>query len=698
LTQLTDSTGDTLQREDLIRQYFDREMKLLELGPSHRPIIAKADGWQTTIVDHADQAELIEKYSGLQVETVNAIEPVDHVWQGGTLVDLLPKGTHGTFDGIVASHVGEHIPDLIGFFRDAAALCKPSGMLALALPDKRSCFDFFQPMTLTGDVVDAHVQGRTRHARSRIFNHAAYFAMRGGESGWPHSDTSAAFALNNSIGAAQLAYDQSSEDPDKPYSDCHAWIFTPKSFELLMLELNLLGYVEWAVHTIEERDGVEFLVWLERKRIELSDPAANQARLSLLTAMTRESAQMLHQVGIVTGDTASSPQTGTEDPSDPRTVRQQPAAKIAVIIPLYNGAPFIEEALRSVFAQTLKPNEIVVVDDGSTDDGVAIVERLSREHPVTLYRKENGGQSSARNFGVRNTTSDFIAFLDQDDAWRADHLQVLAEPFKTWSARPIGWTYSNLDEVDESGMLVCRNFLDTMPAVHPKKDIYDCIRHDMFVLPSAALVSRAAFNDVGGFDERLCGYEDDDLFLRIFVAGYQNVYLNVPLSKWRIYSGSTSYSPRMAQSRAVYVRKLLQMFPDDLKRARYYRRDIIAPRFLANANDQFIMALQQGDLDAVTTARGEVAFLGGESGPASSQFIPHLLTFYKRALERDDPAMISEAWQDLHEASRYLPQDQWRLRRVIDVLRFTPLARAAFAARRIARPAMLWAFSGRQAA
>jgi glycosyltransferase involved in cell wall biosynthesis len=365
---------------------------------------------------------------------------------------------------------------------------------------------------------------------------------------------------------------------------------------------------------------------------------------------------------------------------------------------LYNGAPFIEEALRSVFAQTLKPNEVVVVDDGSTDDGVAIVERLSREYPVTLYRKENGGQSSARNFGVRNTTSDFIAFLDQDDAWRADHLQMLAEPFKTWSARPIGWTYSNLDEVDESGMLVCRNFLDTMPAVHPKKDIYDCIRHDMFVLPSAALVSRAAFDDVGGFDERLCGYEDDDLFLRIFVAGYQNVYLNMPLSKWRIYSGSTSYSPRMAQSRAVYVRKLLQMFPDDLKRARYYRRDIIAPRFLANANDQFIMALQQGDLDAVATARGEVAFLGGESGPASAEFIPHLLTFYKRALEQDDPAMISEAWQDLHEASRYLPQDQWRLRRVIDVLRFTPLARAAFAARRVARPAMLWAFSGRQAA
>jgi glycosyltransferase involved in cell wall biosynthesis len=697
VSPLVNQTGDALQREELIRQYFDRDMKLLELGPSHRPIVAKADGWQATIVDHADQAELIAKYKDLGV-SVDAIEPVDYVWQSGSLTDLLPQKLHGSFDGLIASHVGEHFPDLIGFLKDAAILCKPSGMLALALPDKRSCFDFFQPLTLTGEVIDAHTQRRTRHLRSRMFNHAAYFTTRGTRDGWENSDTQTPFALGNALSVAQYAYDESSEDPDRPYSDCHAWIFTPKSFELLMLELNLLGHIEWAVHTIEERDGVEFLVWLERKKLDLSDTVANQARLSLLTAMTLEHAQTLQQMGVMTGTGAAGIPT---DPSNiPQTagVWPPPAAKIAVIIPLYNGAPFIEEALRSVFAQTLQPAEIVVVDDGSTDDGPAIVERLSRDHAVTLYRKENGGQSSARNFGVQRTTSDLIAFLDQDDAWRADHLEVLAKPFATWSARPIGWTYSNLDEIDEHGMLICRNFLDTMPAPHPKKDIYDCIRHDMFVLPSAALISRAAFDDVGGFDERLCGYEDDDLFLRIFVAGYQNIYLNLPLSKWRIYSGSTSYSPRMAQSRSVYVRKLLQMFPDDQKRARFYRRDIIEPRFLQNANSQLTIALQRGDLDAVNEAKEEVAFLGGQGGPSSAQFLPHFLTFYKRALEKNDPKMIAAAWKDLHTAAEFLPPEQWRLRQVIRVLRYTPVARAAFAARRVARPAMLWAFSTRQAA
>jgi glycosyltransferase involved in cell wall biosynthesis len=418
-----------------------------------------------------------------------------------------------------------------------------------------------------------------------------------------------------------------------------------------------------------------------------------------LTAMMRENAQILRQLGMTTTETTASTFDTAPPPSLPRAagVWPPPPASVAVIIPLYNGAPFIEEALKSVFAQTLKAAEVVVVDDGSTDDGAAIVERLSKDYPVTLHRTPNGGQSAARNFGVRHTTSDLIAFLDQDDTWRADHLEVLAQPFNTWSARPIGWTYSNLDEIDERGMLICRNFLDTLPAPHPKKDIYDCIRHDMFVLPSAALISRAAFDDVGGFDERLCGYEDDDLFLRIFIAGYQNIYLNVPLSRWRIYSGSTSYSPRMTQSRAVYVRKLIQMFPDDLKRARYYRRDIIEPRFLANASSQLTMALQQGDLDAIVEARQEVEFLGGQDRPLGSHLLPHILTFYKSALEKGDPDLITEAWRDLHQSAQSLPPEQWRLRQVIRLLRFTPLARAAFAARRVARPAMLWALSARRA-
>ena len=89
--------------------------------------------------------------------------------------------------------------------------------------------------------------------------------------------------------------------------------------------------------------------------------------------------------------------------------------RIAAIIPLYNGAPYIHEAIENVLRQTLPPTEIIVVDDGSTDNGPQIVEQLAREHPIKLLHRPNGGQSSARNFGIAQSNCDLIAMLDQDD-------------------------------------------------------------------------------------------------------------------------------------------------------------------------------------------------------------------------------------------------------------------------------------------
>jgi len=136
---------------------------------------------------------------------------------------------------------------------------------------------------------------------------------------------------------------------------------------------------------------------------------------------------------------------------------------VAAIIPLYNGARWIEQSLRSVLSQTVRPDEIIVVDDGSTDDGrgAAIVKSIAAQgHPIRLLHKPNGGQSSARNFGVQHSTCRLIAFLDQDDAWYANHLERLLEVASRYRGGPLlGFVYSNLDEIDEHGGLVHRNRL-----------------------------------------------------------------------------------------------------------------------------------------------------------------------------------------------------------------------------------------------
>ncbi|MGI4945961.1 MAG: glycosyltransferase [Janthinobacterium lividum] len=287
---------------------------------------------------------------------------------------------------------------------------------------------------------------------------------------------------------------------------------------------------------------------------------------------------------------------------------------IAAIIPLYNGAAYIETALLSVLFQTRPPDEIIVVDDGSTDHGPAVVERLARSYPIRLLHKANGGQSAARNFAVRNTTAALIALLDQDDVWYPDHLERLMKPFLVTGFPELGWSYSDLDEIDENGALVRRNFLASLGTPHPKTDVFNCLNQDMFVLPSASLVSRKAFESVGGFDERLCGYEDDDLFLRLFRANYRNVFIPDPLSKWRIHVGSTSYTPRMARSRAIYARKLLTTFPDDPVRSRYYTRHLIVPRFLPRMYEGVREALRRSDPAPVAEAMADMALLMPGSG------------------------------------------------------------------------------------
>lgn len=282
---------------------------------------------------------------------------------------------------------------------------------------------------------------------------------------------------------------------------------------------------------------------------------------------------------------------------------------ISTVIPLYNGARYIEQALRGVLAQRLKPAEIIVVNDGSTDEGPAIVERLAAEYPIILLHKPNGGQSSARNVGIQHACSRLIALLDQDDIWYPDHLEKLVEPFLRTNPAEMGWTYSNLDEIDVNGRLIALSVLDGCTTPHPKDTLMTCLREDLYILPSATLMSREAFLAVGGFDESLSGYEDDDLFIRLFHAGYRHAYVSASLGQWRIYKASSSYSPRMARSRIKFARKLLKEFPDDPFNSRFYSRDLIAPRFLRQAIAEARQALQLGDPATIETCLADVAML-----------------------------------------------------------------------------------------
>src|SRR5690348_10839123 len=161
--------------------------------------------------------------------------------------------------------------------------------------------------------------------------------------------------------------------------------------------------------------------------------------------------------------------------SDLPTPGPRPASRsIVAIVPLHNGARTIAAAIRSILDQTVAPDEIVVVDDGSEDEGPAIVGRLGAPR-VTLIRQANAGQSAARNRGAAHSTSALLAFLDQDDVWYAHHLQALLTPFDAARGTPLGWAYSNLDEIDEQGRLVTKRVLGRWKTSHPKRSLEACL-------------------------------------------------------------------------------------------------------------------------------------------------------------------------------------------------------------------------------
>ncbi len=271
---------------------------------------------------------------------------------------------------------------------------------------------------------------------------------------------------------------------------------------------------------------------------------------------------------------------------------------IAAIVPLYNGADYIEAAIRSVLDQERPADEIIIVDDGSTDNGPSVVEAMAAGNAkIRLLRKENGGQGSARNYGVAHCSSDLIALLDQDDYWYGDHLKELERRFVGAKDSRLAYVYSNLDRIDRGGEMVQRNYLDHFKIdEHPKKTLVGCLKENMYILPSASLISKFAFQSVNGFDERLRGYEDDDLFLKFFCAGFKSEYVDKALSAWRIYPGSSSTSVRMLVSAQIYYDRLIETFENKTEAQENLIADVIAPRFALAGHRAFKYYVRRNDV------------------------------------------------------------------------------------------------------
>lgn len=247
---------------------IDRTEKLLhglridlpgvEIGPSFAPIAPKAKGFQTTVVDHASKDELVSKYQGHAVD-VGRIEDVDVVWTSGSLAEALHKRCG--FAWVIASHVIEHTPDLIGFVNGCEQVLDDEGTLSLAVPDRRYCFDFWRRATGIGAVIDAHLIGRQMHSPGTVAEHHLYAVLSEGAVAWSRGTRGTLSPAHSIAFAKEIMTHAISASA---YIDCHAWVFTPSSFRLLVHDLAALGMIRLRESTFFDSEGCEFIVQLSR--------------------------------------------------------------------------------------------------------------------------------------------------------------------------------------------------------------------------------------------------------------------------------------------------------------------------------------------------------------------------------------------------------------------------------------------------
>jgi len=222
---------------------------------------------------------------------------------------------------------------------------------------------------------------------------------------------------------------------------------------------------------------------------------------------------------------------------------------VSVIIPVYNGAPYLAEAIESVFAQSYRTLELIVIDDGSTDASWTLIGHYASR--LRAYRQPNRGTGAARNRGVALARGSLLAFLDQDDLWTPDKLAAQVEVLRA-----------------EAGT----DAIFGMVTQFPSPELDESFRQRMSYsdipmpgyLPSAMLIRRSAFRRIGNFDEGWQLVEWSEWFVRAIEQGLAMTMLPSVVARRRLHQGNKGLALR--DSRHEYPRILKAML--DRRRAR----------------------------------------------------------------------------------------------------------------------------------
>jgi glycosyltransferase involved in cell wall biosynthesis len=306
--------------------------------------------------------------------------------------------------------------------------------------------------------------------------------------------------------------------------------------------------------------------------------------------------------------------------------------EFTVVIPAFNAREVIGSAIGSVLKQTWEDFELVVVDDGSSDETPEIVEAVE-DSRVHLVRQANTGTAGARNTGIERSKGDFVSFLDNDDLWMPDYLETMREALIAEPAAGLaytdGWVLDDLlHRIRRKTAMSSGRPPDQPPPEAP--DFLVELMHRNFIL-SSATVRKSVLDEIGGFREGLGGCDDYDLWIRIVAAGYPAVRASGLLTIQRDRADSQS------KDATVMLRGLERVLVDALEEER------LSPEAKVAAQAQ------------LAEVRPELAEVSGSGIRAASHRLrARLVPLTKRLRQRrntyaEPPPPVARAFPDLED-------------------------------------------------
>lgn len=285
---------------------------------------------------------------------------------------------------------------------------------------------------------------------------------------------------------------------------------------------------------------------------------------------------------------------------------------VSIVIPCYNQARFVGGALASAFAQDYPSLQVVLVDDGSTDDLAAALAPYGERPVLELVRQENRGLPAARNRGIEAARGEYLKFLDADDWLAPQALSRQVAAFESGLAADphLGFVYCDLIRVRAPGREPAdTEAADTNPVARMRRvldgDILPSLLVGGYFTPQTVLIPRRVLDHVGGFDLELGGTADTELWMRIMCEGYTARFVPEALVYYRLHDDNMSLD--RAHMRATHRRALEAITTRYPQRVANALDELIAEHARVDADSAWarsVIAAQAQELEALRNALG----------------------------------------------------------------------------------------------